>query len=515
MKLNIKTNIDFRYSGVVSAVILVFGFMISFVLVPMVIKSMVKKMTVLTPGSFMRRHQQNCTYRMNFYHFNITNQEEVINGGIPKLEEIGPYVYDIYKLRLNENDDEESDTLTYDMSSLYYYRPDLSAPSNVSICQVSGLMIGAFTKVILETPELINFVQAGIDLIHGSPDTPFLCFNPLEPIHTGYPINCDQTEFSAKAICSAIGSQDYFRKGKENEKYLEFAQLFKFNNSVEAVMTISRGKKNLKDVGRIVELDGSPMIDDYELEKCNVINGTDSVSFPPRQTKENVQYMFFKTICKSLPFEYVSRKRIHGINTLVKEMKWNSPLFDPECNTNEYLENNFKGVLDMHECLEGFTYMTGPHNLLADARFSENIEGLKPDHKKHASQIYMDPLTGVLLRGFIRFQFNVLAKPIDTYPVLSKIREFRLPLNYLEFTYEAPKAVVHKLQVIHTTKTIGNFIGRFTFLMGVVGCMLSIAAVALGIGPETPKILNVVPKNATADLGEKSTEGSASTRADD
>lgn len=45
MKLNIKSNIDFRYAGVVSAVVLVIGFVISFLLVPLVIKSVVKNVS--------------------------------------------------------------------------------------------------------------------------------------------------------------------------------------------------------------------------------------------------------------------------------------------------------------------------------------------------------------------------------------------------------------------------------------------------------------------------------------
>lgn len=48
MKLNIKSNIDFRYAGLVSIVVLVFGFFISFVLVPFVINMIVKKVILLT-----------------------------------------------------------------------------------------------------------------------------------------------------------------------------------------------------------------------------------------------------------------------------------------------------------------------------------------------------------------------------------------------------------------------------------------------------------------------------------
>lgn len=51
-------------------------------------------MTILTPGSFFRRHQDNETYTFKFYLFNVTNHEEVVAGAIPKVVEAGPYTYE-------------------------------------------------------------------------------------------------------------------------------------------------------------------------------------------------------------------------------------------------------------------------------------------------------------------------------------------------------------------------------------------------------------------------------------
>lgn len=48
----------------------------------------------------------------------------------------------MYKLRINQVDDEEADTLTYDLKNLYKYRPDLSVADaeNQTICSISALM---------------------------------------------------------------------------------------------------------------------------------------------------------------------------------------------------------------------------------------------------------------------------------------------------------------------------------------------------------------------------------------
>ncbi|XP_063708644.1 sensory neuron membrane protein 1-like [Culicoides brevitarsis] len=429
---------------------------------------------------------------------------------MPNVEEIGPYVYEVSKYRKNEVDDEDSDTLTYDLVNLFHYRPDLSAPSDVTICQLSPLLIGGLVKVIIEMPELINFVQAGLALVHGRSDTPFICFNALEPIHIGYYINCNQTEFTAKAICSALGAQDFFRKINGSDKHLEFAQLFKFNNTVEATLTILRGTKVPQDIGKVVAVNGKASLDIFENEKCNVINGTDGISFPPKQMKDKEQWMYYQNIFKSLPLEFTRKKSIHGINTLLKEIKWDSHLFDPDCNINEYLDYQIKGVIDMHEYLEGFTWISGPHNYLAEEKMSENIQGFHPNKQKHFSGVYLDPLTGVMLRNFIRFQINVLSLPIETYPILSQVRESRVPYYWLDFSYEASPAILHRLQIIHTVKSVANFIGRSAFIIGIVGCIVSIAGIAFGIGPDTPKILNVIPNE---DASNKN-YGSASTQAE-
>lgn len=50
--------------------------------------------------------------------------------------------------------------------------------------------------------------------------------------------------------------------------------------------------------------------------------------------------------------------------------------------------------------------------------------------------------------------------------------------------------------------------------MGLIGCLTSIAAMALGIGPEIPKIINVVPNSGEMTHSEAPKTDSASTRTD-
>lgn len=60
------------------------------------------------------------------YLFNVTNPYEVMNGGKPRVQEIGPYVFDEYKTKFGLEDNEEEDTVEYDMKNTWVFRPDLT-----------------------------------------------------------------------------------------------------------------------------------------------------------------------------------------------------------------------------------------------------------------------------------------------------------------------------------------------------------------------------------------------------
>lgn len=43
-------------------------------------------------GSYLRNQQRKIPFVYNVYFWNTTNPEEVLQGGKPKLQELGPYV---------------------------------------------------------------------------------------------------------------------------------------------------------------------------------------------------------------------------------------------------------------------------------------------------------------------------------------------------------------------------------------------------------------------------------------
>lgn len=69
----------------------VFGFLI---VAPLLTKGIVKHVTQLLPGHYVRAtHEKAVPFSYKLYFWNVTNPEEVQKGGKPKLKEIGPYFF--------------------------------------------------------------------------------------------------------------------------------------------------------------------------------------------------------------------------------------------------------------------------------------------------------------------------------------------------------------------------------------------------------------------------------------
>jgi len=63
---------------------------------------------------------------MKLYVFNITNPQQIGLGELPKLEELGPFVFLKNTTKINISIDEQADTTTYKLYTSFEYLKDLS-----------------------------------------------------------------------------------------------------------------------------------------------------------------------------------------------------------------------------------------------------------------------------------------------------------------------------------------------------------------------------------------------------
>ena len=50
--------------------------------------------------------------------------------------------------------------------------------------------------------------------------------------------------------------------------------------------------------------------------------------------------------------------------------------------------------------------MSCPHFLYSEEKFTLDIDGVKPKYEDHATLLYVEPMTGILMKANKRIQFN-------------------------------------------------------------------------------------------------------------
>ncbi len=88
-----------------------------------------------------------------------------------------------------------------------------------------------------------------------------------------------------------------------------------------------RGVKNIQDVGRISTVNDRPTMNYYkEDQRCNVIDGTDKLFFPPFQTNNDVIQTYSHDACKMFPLRYAYATSTRGAKTTWKSLDMKDPL---------------------------------------------------------------------------------------------------------------------------------------------------------------------------------------------
>lgn len=118
---------------------------------------------------------------------------------------------------------------------------------------------------------------------------------------------------------------------KHLNELLPIAHIFQINDTVQGRYTVRRGSRNIQEVGRVIAVNGEALLSVYKDNfKCNLINGTDKMFFPPFQQKNDVLWIHSEPACKSFPLRFKKMKRKRTINTAYKYVDLNDPLVSYE-----------------------------------------------------------------------------------------------------------------------------------------------------------------------------------------
>ncbi|KOB75165.1 Sensory neuron membrane protein 1, partial [Operophtera brumata] len=298
-----------------------------------------------------------------------------------------------WKEKVEIEDHEEDDTITYKKRDTFLFRPDLSGPG------LTGEEVGTILAVHRDKPAMLNMVGKALNGIFDSPADVFLRTKVLDILFRGIIMNCAQTDFAPKAVCTQF------------KKEAVPGMLFEPNNQFR----FSLFGTNVMDVGSVVAIDGAPQMNIWR-DSCNEYQGTDGTVFPPFLTM-NDRLQSFK------PW-YQKKTSYSGIRTNRYIANIGDFANDPElqCFCKEPTACPPKGLMDLSSCVGAPLYASLPHFLDCDPEVMNKISGT-PMVAKQRVQFNMELLRteklGLALnKTFVKMLKNQLFIPKRIVSVL-------------------------------------------------------------------------------------------------
>ncbi|KAG4080358.1 hypothetical protein HA402_010850 [Bradysia odoriphaga] len=412
--------------------------MFGYVIFPSLFKEQIAKSIGLKPGSDIRELYTKVPFPIDFriYIFNITNKDEVTKGAKPMLQEIGPYYFEEWKEKFDMTDNEEDDTLTFNMKNTFIFRPDLSGKElngNEIITTVHTLIMGMALATNVDKKPMLPLVSKAIDGIFHNPTDPFWTGRVMDYLFDGIEIDCTSEKFEVQAVCSVFGSGEVKAIQPTDQENIYKFSIFGAANGTEAGRYKTfRGVKNILNLGKVIEFNGEPELDIWDGDECNELRGTESSIFPPFGVKENGIWVFEAGICRSMHLKYAKPTKYHGIPTL----RFLADFGDSAVRT-----------LNMFQCVGAPIVVSMPHFLNADPSLLYKIQsGLAPNASEHAVYIDFETITGSPVNAAKRLQFNLDIVPVPEVECMKKLPEVVMPLFWVEESASLNKTYVNILK---------------------------------------------------------------------
>ncbi|CAB3227796.1 unnamed protein product [Arctia plantaginis] len=472
---------ELRYATIAAGVAL-FGVIFGWVMFPAILKSQLKKEMALSKKTDVRKMWEKIPFPLDFkvYFFNYTNPEDIQKGAIPIVKEIGPFYFEEWKEKMEIEDHEEDDTITYKKRDVFYFKPELSGPGltgEETVVIPHIFIVGLILSVSREKPAMLSVIGKAITGIFDNPSDVFLRVKVMDLLFRGFIINCARTEFAPKAVCNHLKKEPLSGMVWEDNNQLRFSLFGTRNNSIDPhVITVKRGKNNVMEVGSVIAIDGETEQKIWR-DSCNEYQGTDGTVFPPFLTEKDRLQSFSGELCRSFKPSYQKKTSYQGIRTNRYVANIGDFANDPElqCFCNAPDKCPPKGLMDLSKCIGAPMHASLPHFLDSDPELLQHVKGLNPDIDQHGIEIDFEPISGTPLVAKQRIQFNMELVQSDKVPLFKGLPGSIAPIFWIEEGLALNKTFVNMLKhQLFIPKRIVAVVRWWLVSFGSLGVLISI-----------------------------------------
>lgn len=507
------------FIAVGGAVLFVAGLLLGWLVFPYVVAKTIGKQLALQDKSdaYDRFVELPLDLDMKLSIFNVTNVDEIMRGGKPRLQELGPYVYKQHRTKYNLKYDADDDTWSYHQNLIHTFDPQQSGKfTENDVVTVINPALMSMLGIMQNIPVLAKgtmFVDAAAPLLFK--EGLFVTTTADKLLFRGVRIECGWLEklgrgdqkvdavSAAKAglapsprLAALITCSSLKRIKVPTLKVLDDGDVLFYvfgqkNNTFDGRYTVNAGIRHPERLGQITAWEGKSSVSAWGGPTCNAINGTQGDLFTPDITRQSEITVFSTDICRSMTLQYLEDTSFKGISgyrfapgpeVMASPVEnGNNYCFCPQVASGLTKENGClrKGAMDLSGCQGIPVIVTYPHFYEADPFYLEGVVGLNPQADLHRMQLDVEPMTGVPLMGGKKMQLNFEVKHIPGVELTRGVRDVLFPVAWM---YEGAELntemlnllnglLFNNLKILDAIKYTMLVLGVLMFAVGLFMCL--------------------------------------------